>query len=192
MFHSKQEMLMLVVHILNDPTANLNDSHLVCLSISQLLPSWFSFTAQILVYLISFSFYWIYFLHFIRCLLACVRLPFSFLFSWPVFWYPPEPFSHPWDALTQSTVKIIYWYGAPCDALKNGYQIFYWRHPRDWALSFVLHLNHVLISEHLAVNQRFCGSVSLSQSKYNTLFSLCYFPFSYKVATGVEQLKSFM
>lgn len=86
---------------------------------------------------------------------------------------------------------MIYWYGAPYDALKNGYQIFYWLYPGVWALSFAMNLFHVLISEHLGVNQRFSGSVILSQSKYNTVFSLCHFPFSYKVATGAEQFKSF-
>lgn len=128
-FHINKEILMLVVchsfvHILNDPTVSLNDDHLICLSISQLLLPWFSITIQIGIYLISFSFHLIHFLHVIHCLLACVRLPFSFLFSWPIFWYPPEPFSHPWDALAWSTVQIIYWYIVPYDALKNGCQIF--------------------------------------------------------------------
>lgn len=63
-FHIKKEMLMLVVchsfvHILNDPTVSLNDGHRVCLSISQLLLPWFSFTVQIWIYLISFSFHFI-------------------------------------------------------------------------------------------------------------------------------------
>lgn len=183
---------MLVVHILNAPTVNWNDGHLVCLSISQLLPPWFSFTAQIWFYLIPFSFYFIYFFAF-HSLFACLcQVAIFFSVSMTHFLMPPWALQSSLRCtdLEYCRDNLLIWCSLWC--FKKWLPVFYWRYPGDQAFSSVLLLYHVLISEHLSVNQWFYGSVILSQSKYSTLLSLYYFPFSYKVATEAEQLKSFM